>query len=271
MLPEEVVRNDAGDPVHLETGDPVTIGGVEKMSKSKKNVVDPGEIIDKFGADAARWFVLSDSPPDRDMEWTDAGATGAWRFKQRLFRYVTENVDKTCLRDQPEPVEFSSPAQALRKEAHKAVLHVTDNIEKLHFNNAIACIYEFMKALGDFKPSDHSGDSWALREAMEFMTLLVGPMMPHLAEELWQKLGGSTLLADSPWPIANTALTTDDTVTMAVQVKGKLRATIEVAKDEDPKIVEAAALAQTSVQNAVGDQPVRKIIVVPNRIVNVVI
>ncbi|MCG8490519.1 MAG: leucine--tRNA ligase [Sneathiellales bacterium] len=272
LLPEEVVQNDAGDPVHIETGAPVTIGGVEKMSKSKKNVVDPGEIIDKFGADAARWFVLSDSPPDRDMEWTDAGATGAWRFKQRLYRFVSENLEKVAAKDAQLPDEFSDSATALRKEAHKTVEQVTDNIEKLHFNNAIARIYEFMKALADFKPAEgNSADAWALREAIEIMTNLVGPMMPHLAEELWEKMGHDSLLVDNPWPKADPALIIDDTITMAVQVKGKLRATIDVAKDEDKTKVEELALAQASVQNAIGDNPIRKVIVVPNRIVNVVI
>ncbi|MFT6557943.1 MAG: leucyl-tRNA synthetase [Sneathiella sp.] len=272
LFPEEVTHNDAGDPVHIETGKPVTIGGVEKMSKSKKNVVDPGEIIDKFGADAARWFVLSDSPPDRDMEWTDAGATGAWRFKQRLYRFVFENLENLPEKTAEKPDTFSDAATAIRKEAHKTVAQVTDNIEKLHFNNAIARIYEFMKALNDFKPvANDAGDAWALREAISIMTNLVGPMMPHLAEELWEKLGYDSLLVDNPWPKADPALIVDDKVTIAVQVKGKLRATIEVAKDEDKAKVEELALAQTSVQNAIGDNPVRKIIVVPNRIVNIVI
>jgi leucyl-tRNA synthetase len=271
LFPQDVVKDDDGNPVHMETGQPVTIGGVEKMSKSKKNVVDPGEIIDKFGADAARWFVLSDSPPDRDMEWTDSGATGAWRFKQRLYRFVAENLDNLAAKGSSEPSEFSKDALALRKEAHKALAQVTDTIEKLHFNNAIARIYEFMKALGDFKVTDSDSDRWALRESIEMMTSLVGPMMPHLAEELWEMLGHDVILADSPWPTLIPSLTVDDTVTIAVQVKGKLRATIEVAKDEDKDKVEVLALAEVSVLKAIGDNPVRKVIVVPNRIVNVVI
>ncbi|MBL4666790.1 MAG: leucine--tRNA ligase [Sneathiella sp.] len=157
LFPQDVTYNDAGEPVHIETGSSVTIGGIEKMSKSKKNVVDPGEIIDKFGADAARWFVLSDSPPDRDMEWTDAGATGAWRFKQRLYRFIDENLTNIAAKGTPEPTEFSDKATALRKEAHKTLKQVTDSIEKLHFNNAIARIYELMKALGDFKGTSETG------------------------------------------------------------------------------------------------------------------
>ncbi|MBO6826276.1 MAG: leucine--tRNA ligase [Sneathiella sp.] len=271
LFPQEVVTNDDGKPVHIETGASVTIGGVEKMSKSKKNVVDPGEIIDKFGADAARWFVLSDSPPDRDMEWTDSGATGAWRFKQRLYRFAVENLENIAPLGASESSAIEGDALALRKEAHKTVKHVTDAIEKLHFNNAIARIYEFMKALSEFKGNGSDGDKWALREALEMMTGMIGPMMPHLGEEIWEMLGHDVLLADSPWPVAIEELTVDNTVTIAVQVKGKLRATIEVAKDEDAKKVEEEALAEPNVQKAIGDNPVRKVIVVPNRIVNVVI
>jgi leucyl-tRNA synthetase len=271
LQPDEVAHNDAGKLIEMANGKPVTVGGIEKMSKSKKNVVDPGAIIDKFGADAARWYVLSDSPPDRDMEWTDAGATGAWRFKQRLFRYIMENLDGACALDAPIPDAFSDNAKNLRKAAHKAILQVTDNIENLHFNNAIARIYELMKALNDFKGSEKADDIWALRESMEVIVQLVAPMMPHLAEELWQLLGHDTMLVDTPWPKADPALVIEDRVTMAVQVKGKLRATIEVALDEQSETVEEIALAQKSVQNAIGENAVRKIIVVPNRIVNVVI
>ncbi|WP_169566591.1 leucine--tRNA ligase [Sneathiella limimaris] len=270
LFPQDVVTNDAGEFVHVETGEKVTVGGVEKMSKSKKNVVDPAEIIDKFGADAARWFVLSDSPPDRDMEWTDAGATGAWRFKQRLYRFVTENLDKAAPVGSEAPSTIDGDALTLRKETHKTLSLVTDSIEKLHFNTAIARIYEYMKALAEFVPSDEGG-AWALREAMEVMVSMVGPMMPHLAEELWEILGHSTLLADTTWPTAIPELTVDDTVTVAVQVKGKLRGTLEVAKDEDKDKVEALALEIESVQRAIGDNQIRKVIVVPNRIVNIVI
>ncbi|MEH6528070.1 MAG: leucine--tRNA ligase [Sneathiella sp.] len=272
LLPEEVALNDSGDLVEIEGGGPVTIGGIEKMSKSKKNVVDPGAIIDKFGADAARWYVLSDSPPDRDMEWTDAGATGAWRFKQRLHRYIIENTETAGVPGMQEPGEIPEAALTLRKTAHKTIMQVTENLENLHFNNAIARIYEFMKALNDYDVSDQSdGSRWVLREALETIVNLVGPMMPHLAEELWQLLGHQTILADSPWPQAIKALTIEDTVTMAVQVKGKLRGTIEVAFNEQSDRVEEIALAQKSVQNAIGENTIRKIIVVPNRIVNVVI
>ncbi|WP_025897350.1 leucine--tRNA ligase [Sneathiella glossodoripedis] len=270
LFPQDVITNDAGEPVHIETGEKVIIGGVEKMSKSKKNVVDPAEIIDKFGADAARWFVLSDSPPDRDMEWTDAGATGAWRFKQRLYKFIHENLENAADLNADEPTEFSGEALALRRETHKTLASVTDSIEKLHFNTAIARIYEFMKTLSEFRSTGEDG-AWALREAMEVMVSIVGPMMPHLAEELWELLGHTEILADSPWPTVIDELTVDDTVTIAVQVKGKLRGTIEVPKDEDKAKVEAMALAEENVKRFIGDATIRKVIVVPNRIVNIVI
>jgi leucyl-tRNA synthetase len=271
LLPDEVDHNDAGELIELSTGNAVTVGGVEKMSKSKKNVVDPGAIIEKFGADAARWYVLSDSPPDRDMEWTDAGATGAWRFVQRLHRYILENQEMAAASGTAMPEKFSEEAIKLRKAAHKTVAQVTDNIENLHFNNAIARIYEFMKALSDYKFEEDASGKWALRESMEIMVQLVAPMMPHLAEELWQTLDHDTMLVETRWPQADPALIKEDQITMAVQVKGKLRGTIEVALDEDAAKVEEIALAQKSVQNAIGENTIRKVIVVPNRIVNVVI
>tara|TARA_R100000005_G_C5002397_1_gene210005 strand:+ start:4175 stop:6742 length:2568 start_codon:yes stop_codon:yes gene_type:complete len=273
LLPDEVDHNDAGELVELATGKPVTVGGVEKMSKSKKNVVDPGAIIEKFGADAARWYVLSDSPPDRDMEWTDAGATGAWRFKQRLFRFYSETqaVMGICAVGESAPSEFNENAIKLRKATHKIIAQVTQNIEDLHFNNAIARLYEFMKILNDFMWDDSQGTKWALRESMEVMLQLVAPMMPHIAEELWQMLGHDTILVETRWPKADPSLIVEDRVTLAVQVKGKLRGTIEVAVDETKEKIEEIALAQKTVQNAIGDAAIRKIIIVPNRIVNVVI
>ncbi len=204
------------------------------------------------------------------MEWTDAGATGAWRFKQRLYRFIIENLETAAANTEAEPTEFTDSALALRRETHKTLASVTDSIEKLHFNTAIARIYEFMKALGEFKPSS-ADDKWALREAMTVMVSIVGPMMPHLAEELWELLGNTEILADSPWPVAIEELTVDNRVTIAVQVKGKLRGTIEVSKDEDASKVEAMALEEENVKRFIGDTTIRKVIVVPNRIVNIVI
>jgi len=253
------------------TGEPVTVGRSEKMSKSKKNVIDPTAIIDQYGADTARWFMLSDSPPARDLEWTSAGIEGAWRFTQRVWRLVTGMEDAMVPAGDAAPAAFAESVTELRRATHRTIAGVTRAIDNFHFNAAVAQIHEFVNAFSGFKDTQAAGADWAVREAAEALTLLIGPMMPHLAEELWQRLGHDRLVADSPWPKADPALCQDDTVTIAVQVQGKLRETLELPKDTDRAEVEARALALDKVQRAIDGRPVRKVIVVPNRIVNVVV
>jgi leucyl-tRNA synthetase len=269
LYPEEVVFADGGAASLKETGAPVTIGRSESMSKSKKNVVDPGSIINEYGADTARWYMLSDSPPERDLEWTDAGAAGAWRFTQRLWRLFDATLENL-----PEgntaPDNLSDAAKALRGETHRMLAGITDDVEKFRFNRAVARIYEFTNTANAFKPAGDD-DGWALKEALTILVQVVGPMMPHLAEEVWHRMGHTTLLADTPWPQVIEELTVEDSVTIGVQVAGKMRGTIDVAKDADQAVVEAAALALPTVQSAIGDKDIRKVIVVPNRIVNVVV
>jgi leucyl-tRNA synthetase len=269
LSPEEVTRRDDGGVVTAD-GRPVAVGRSEKMSKAKKNTVDPELIIGTYGADTARWFMLSDSPPDRDMEWTDAGIEGAYRFVQRLWRLVTEGLDRLPAAGAAAPDGFGEAALALRRSVHKTIDAVTDQVEQFRFNSAVARLYELAGQLGNFEPAD-DGCRWALREAFETLTRLVGPMMPHLAEELWQRLGHETPMVDQPWPEADPALTVDDAVTVAVQVNGKLRATITVPRDAEDDPVREAALAQPGVLRAMADKPARKVIVVKNRIVNVVV
>ncbi len=253
------------------TGETVTIGSVEKMSKSKKNTIDPTDIIAEYGADTARFFMLSDSPPERDVEWTEAGVDGAWRFTQRLWRAVTGQLSAMAHLDAPTPNDFDDHAMALRKETHKAIQGVTEGIESFRFNSAVARLYELVNALVAFKPrSGNSADGFALREASEALVRLAAPMIPHLAEEAWAQLGHSELLVNTPWPEADTALLVEDTVTLAVQVNGKRRDELTVARDADQPSIEQAALALEKVQKALDGKQVRKIIVVPGRIVNVV-
>ncbi|HTO82185.1 MAG TPA: leucine--tRNA ligase [Methylomirabilota bacterium] len=274
LQPDEVKKGADGRLASVLDGAPVTAGRSEKMSKSKKNVVDPNRIIETYGADTARWFMLSDSPPDRDLEWTEAGVEGAWRFSQKLWRLVSEQLPVLAPAGAPPPNSFGESVQALRRTTHKTIVGVSDDIERFHFNKAVARLYEFVNALTDFVagpvPAD-SGAGWALREAFESLTRLIGPMMPHLAEELWQQLGHKTLIAESLWPAADRTLTIDDTVTIAVQVNGKLRATIEVPRDAAEDVLRTAALADDAVQRALAGKAARKVIVVPNRIVNVVV
>ena len=214
--------------------------------------------------------MLSDSPPERDMEWTDAGIDGASRFCQRAWRLISEIAGQGLAPDAPLPAAFGAEAMTLRRRTHKGIEAVTADIERFHFNGAVARLYELINALAGFKAKDE-GDRWAAREAAEVFTRLVGPMTPHLAEELWQTLGHADLLADTPWPEADPALTIDEEVTVAVQVNGKLRATIALPRDAEKQQAEDAALAEPAVQRALEARSPRKVIVVPNRVVNVVV
>ena len=240
------------------------------MSKSKKNVVDPDQIIRDYGADTARWFMLSDSPPERDLEWTEAGVTGAWRFQQRLHRIASEAMAGLPAAGAAKPAAFSDAATELRRAAHKTIAGLSADIEAFHFNKAVARLYELANTISAFRARD-AGDSWALREALEVFVRLIGPMTPHLAEQLWQELGHQALLADAPWPVADAALLVDDTVTVAVQLNGKLRGTIQLPKDAPKDTAETAALALPELVRGLDGKTPKRVIVVPNRIVNVVL
>ncbi|MFY9288245.1 MAG: leucine--tRNA ligase [Alphaproteobacteria bacterium] len=267
LYPEEVQKNTDGTAVHVETGRPVKLGRSETMSKSKKNVVDPGKIINSYGADTARLFMLSDSPPERDLEWTDAGVDGAWRYINRLWRLVAEA--QIPAPGTPMPSKLSDPAKKMRQIIHRTIADISNDFERFHFNRSVARARELSNALEEFKVKE-PGDDWVLREGLDVVTQLIGPMLPHIAEEMWQQLGHKEMLADTSWPHADPALLVDDTVTIAVQVNGKLRATITLPRDLPAREAEAAALAEASVQRAMGGNPAKKVIVVPNKIINVV-
>ncbi len=270
LFPEEVEKAADGSARHADSQAPVAIGRAEKMSKSKRNVVDPEAIISTYGADTARWFMLSDSPPERDMEWTDAGVEGAWRFSQRLWRLVSDNLERLPAGATPLPGRLSPAAEELRRTVHKTVAACGEDLEQFRFNRAVARIYELANSLGAFKGLD-AGDYWVLREGLDLLVRLVAPMMPHLAEELWQLLGHGDFLVYEPWPEADPALISDAQATLAVQVNGKKRATITLPVDAAEDEARAAALAEPSVQRAMDGKTARKVIVVRNRIVNVVV
>jgi len=270
LFPEEVKFED-GKATHVGTGEVVTVGPIESMSKSKRNVIDPTSIIEQYGADTARWFILSDSPPERDVQWSEAGAEGAWRFTQRFWRLVTGDDDMLCEAGAPKPATFDEASLALRRAAHQGLAAITDDIENLRFNRAVARVYELANAISTFEAGhDLEAARWVRREAIEFMVLVSGPMMPHLAEECWKSLGHETLVVDTPWPVAEAALLVEDTVTIAVQVNGKRREELTIAKDADNKTIEAAALALEKVEKAIDGKAIRKVIVVPGKIVNIV-
>ncbi|MCB1972659.1 MAG: class I tRNA ligase family protein, partial [Geminicoccaceae bacterium] len=270
VYPEETGERE-GALVRLADGVPVTRGRLEKMSKSKKNVVGLEAMVDGYGADTVRLLLLSDSPPERDLEWTEAGIEGAWRYANRLFRLVTEPAVELPPPGTALPDGLSAAALSLRALTHKTVAAVDADFAGFRFNRAIARFRELTTGIAEFAPAGPA-DGWALREASEALVRLVGPMMPHLCEELWQHLGhADTLLLDAPWPEVDPALLAEDTVTVAVQVNGKLRATLTLPRDADKAVAEELALAEDNVARAMAGKPPRKVIVVPNRIVNVVV
>lgn len=269
----------------LATGEDIQIGAIEKMSKSKKNTVDPDDIIATYGADVARWFMLSDSPPDRDVIWNDERVQGAARFVQRLWRLVND-AEELCKQLGKElgkaapaarPASFGTDATALRKAAHGALDKVTTGVERLHFNVCLAHIREFTNTFSEVlqRPGQPAPDlapdlAWAIREASQILVQLFSPMMPHLAEECWQVLGQPGLVSEANWPQIERDLLVEDSVTLVVQVNGKKRGDVTVATAAENPEIEAAVLALDAVKLALDGKPVRKVIIVPKRIVNVV-
>ena len=255
-LSPDQVRREGDIWTIIDSGAPAVAGRIEKMSKSKKNVVDPDDIVDQYGADAVRWFMLSDSPPERDLEWSEAGIEGCWRFVQRLWR----------LTSQVSGAEGSD--KALDRKTHQVIAGVGVDIEALAFNKAVAKVYDLANAIEKAAPS-------ASRDAaIRTIVLLSSPMVPHLAEEAWTVLGaqlGGGLIADAAWPAVDPTLLQEDEVTIAIQVRGKLRDTLTVAKGLPQAEIEALALASQKVQHAIDGADIKKIIVVPDRLVNIVL
>jgi leucyl-tRNA synthetase len=246
--PDEIERNTQG-AVLIADRAPVDVGRVIKMSKSKKNVVDPDEIIERYGADAVRWFMLSDSPPERDLAWSEAGIEGAWRFVNRIWRLLgAAGEDK-----------------ALDRKLHQTIDGVARDIEALSFNKAVAKLYELTNAIEKAAPSKSRAN------AIRTLPLLVAPMTPHLAEDAWAEMGGHGLIADAMWPAVDPALLVEDEVTVAIQVMGKLRDTITVAKGTDKATLESLALAAPNAARVLDGATPKKVIVVPDRLVNLVI
>ena len=268
LFPEDVTSDAAGrltDAAHR----PVVIGRTEKMSKSKKNVVGLDTIVDTYGADTARLYLLSDSPPERDLEWTDSGIEGIWRYVNRLWRLVSEPAAPLPPSGAAMSDALAPALTAVRRLTHKTIAAVTDDIDKFRFNRAVARIRELTNALEDVA-GEAPGAGAVLREGLEAVTRLLGPMMPHLAEEMWQSLGHQEMLAEVPWPKADADLVRDEQVTIAVQVNGKLRATLDFPRDAAANEVEEAALALPQITRLLDGKPPRKVLIVPNRIVSVV-
>ena len=251
LSPDEV-RKNGDDWIHIESGKPVMLGRVEKMSKSKRNTVDPEPILTKYGADAVRWFMLSDSPPERDLEWSEAGIEGSSRFVQRVWRLAIGSRQ----------AEGEDPV--LKRKLHRSIASVGEAIEGLQFNKAVAQLYELTSAIEKAKPTA------TRHESVRALILLAAPAAPHLAEECWSELGETGLVADAQWPTFDPDLLVDEQITLAVQVNGKLRDTLSAPRGLDRASAEALALASDKVQRQLGGAAPRKVIVVPDRLVNIV-
>ncbi len=265
LYPTDAIQNENGEWVHIENGGKVVVGATIKMSKSKKNVIDPEEIMDKYGADAARLFILSDSPPERDLEWTESGIEGAWRFINKAYNAIT-SLDLQAGDDS----KSSDKAKDLRRLTHKTIKGVSASIEDFAMNKAVAYLREFYNGFTAFKPED-AGDHYALSEAVNSFIIMINPIMPHLAEELWSLLGHKTMLVNQEWVKYDESLIAADTVTIAVQVNGKVRATITLPNNAEQNAAQEIALAEEKVQKAMKGKSLRKFIFVPNRIVNIVV
>jgi leucyl-tRNA synthetase len=269
LEPAEVEETPDGAWRALDDGRKVRVGRSEKMSKSKRNTVDPAATIAAYGADTARLFMLSDSPPERDLEWTEAGIDGAWRYLNRLWRLFDERVGALAPSGTAAPGALSPAAAELKRAIHQAIDAVSQELERFHFNKAVALARELSNRLEAFEAADPAAPA-LLREGLETLVLLLGPMVPHITEELWARLGHRTLLADAPWPEAEAAWLVEERVTLAVQVNGKLRATVSLPRGSDRATAEAAALAEPNVRRAIEGKPLRRVIVVPDKIVNLV-
>ncbi len=262
VIPADVIE-DGNQLLHIETKEVIEKGDTLKMSKSKKNVVDPDDIIEGYGADVARWFVLSDSPPERDVEWTESGVIGAWRFANKVWAIVSETQSDLG------PLAIANDAKGealeLRKKTHKALEKITAGIESFRFNTSVAQIYEVTNALTKYKTNDA-----AKMEALGILIRAIAPFMPHLSEECWSVLGGEGLCYHAPWPEPDPKMLVDDEITIPIQVNGKRRSELSVPKDLPKDEVEALAMADAHVIRTLDGLTVRKVIVVPGRIINIV-
>lgn len=273
LSPAEIdFREERGQrrAVEITSGQEVEIGPIEKMSKALRNTVDPSDIMGAYGADTARWFMLSDSPPERDVIWTEDGVAGAGRFVQRVWRIVSEAANTPPSGAANGGGDDGGEAGlALRKHAHHTLKAIGENIESLRFNVAVARIYELVNAVAG--ASEKLAGTPELRESLDILVQLIAPMMPHLAEECWAALGHDDLVSTRAWPVVEEALLVEESITLPVQINGKKRGELTIAINASQADVETATLELDAVRRALAGQAPKKIVVVPKRIVNVVV
>jgi len=270
LYPHEVEKQE-GHFIKLSDKTPVTVGRSEKMSKSKFNVVPAAKIVEEYGADTARLFMLSDSPPERDFEWTEAGIEGSWRYINKLWRLVNSHLSEIkAIKREERPSSLTPNAIKVQKLTHKTLFHVTQDIERFHYNRYIARLREFSNFLEEFSPSDPS-EWWALNEALHTLVLIISPALPHLAEALWAELGHPPFVINQPWPKAEADYLTEDKVTLAIQVNGKMRGAFEISPSLGEEEARTLVLDLPFVKAHVQDKEIKKFIYVQGKIANVVL
>lgn len=268
VYPADLIDNE-GQLIDKTTQLTVKPARIEKMSKSKRNTVDPEDILDTYGADAARLFILSDSPPDRDLEWTESGIEGAWKYINKLYRTVFDNVQSLPPKDVQKP-ELNDKAKSVYQKIHQTTKAVGEDIDAFHMNKAVARIRELSNALGSLD-TGKPDEAWVLRQGYEYLCLLIAPVTPYLAEEIWMTLGQDGLAAEAPWPTIDESMLESDSITIGVQVNGKVRTTITLPRGSDKQTTEGLAMQDENIKKALEGKEVRKVIIVPDRIVNVVV
>ena len=265
--PELVTIKDS-EVLHRKTGEPLKRGPSEKMSKSKKNVVDPSIIIEEFGADTARWFVLSDSPPERDIFWSESGVEAAGKFIKKIWKTI---VELNKLIEKNVSNENNEKTINLKKTNHKTLNNITKDLDSLSFNKVIARLYEFVGEISKIKESDNI-DSKAISETLSFLLIMLGPITPHLAEEGWSLFGKDKgMICEQPWPNIEESLIAESTIKIPIQVNGKKKSEVQVDKNIDESRLREIALDDDSIKSFIGDKEIKKIIIVPNRIINIVV
>lgn len=275
LFPEQVVDGDDDTRTCIECGKPVTVGRVEKMSKSKKNVIDPNVLLDQYGADTTRLFCLFAAPPERDLEWSDQGVEGSYRFLQRVWRLAERwlPVVADCKNAPVDPATLTGSFKEVYRKTHETIKRVTQDIEeRFHFNTVISAVMELvntMQAIEDLKADDASKQT--VRFGLETAVLLLSPIVPHFCEELWEALGYNQSVLLSAWPVFDEAATIKDEVEVVVQVNGKLRSRFNAALDADPESLKERALADERIIAFVGEKPIKKVITVKNKLVNIVV
>lgn len=270
LSPSEVEKRN-GQYIKIADGTPVKVGRSEKMSKSKANVVPASQMVEEYGADTLRLFMLSDSPPERDIEWSEAGIEGSWKYLNKVWRLVTSHLTTIrAVKSAEIPAAFTEKALKLRKITHKTIFHTTEDIERFHYNRYIARIREFTNTLEEFSPQD-SSELWALHEAFHTLVLLMSPALPHLAETLWAELGHTDFVYNVPWPKAEAELLKKESIKLAVQVNGKMRDTLEITPDLGEEEIKRLILDLPLVKAQVQDKTLKKFIYIPGRVANVVL